>query len=183
MTKRNRDIVEDWVNGKSCLLKYKNLTTNGVDIFSYSNLIGTTTFKGYKVSISQTAADNMFISQTTSSHCGLINSKADLTFSGSWAPPGLIDTPKKLHRQVLKECFDVYESMTINEKISYIRNYYGSPEYYSSPKHASSMVKFFLSTESDPIIINYLWQNAGKGIQNIHQSYPEIYRRFMDILP
>jgi len=183
MTKRNRDIAEDWLNGESCLLKYKNLTTDGIDIFSYSTLIGTTTFKGDKVSISHTAADDMFVSQTTSCHCGLINNKADFIFNGSWAPPGLIDAPQRLHRQVLKECFDVYTSMSMNEKISYIRANFSSPENHASTKNASNMLKFFLSAESDPIIISYVWQNAGKWIQKNRESCPEIHRGFMDILP
>ena len=75
MTIANKQVIRAWANGNGA--SNVNLWTNGIQLFSYAELIGRTEINGAKVVLNHTAPAKSFISQTTSCHVNLAKSEAD----------------------------------------------------------------------------------------------------------
>jgi hypothetical protein len=102
----NYDIAKAWANNKAVQRKYKALSTDGDDLYSYALLIGYTNDQGKKVAIDYTRTGGDYRSNTTSTHVGLAKELCSLIRS-----PILQD--KTVPVEVPK---DVYDPKTFTKK-------------------------------------------------------------------
>ena len=72
----NDEVVQAWKQGREGSSHTKNLSTDGIKLYSYSLCIGDT-YCGEKIAVNYTASVGEFRSQTTSQHVGLAKRTAD----------------------------------------------------------------------------------------------------------
>ncbi len=75
----NRNVASNWSRSRASHSNNKQLRTDGVNLYSYNQLIGITLDDGTKVALEyRSGRGGCYISQTTSTHVGYAANNADI---------------------------------------------------------------------------------------------------------